>query len=102
MSVKKRYLKSKPICKCTFVLPRAAAPDANSVTLVGDFNDWSRDSAPMKRLKSGDFKLDVDLEVGRHYQYRYLIDGRTWENDWEADDYQSVPELSVDNSVVRL
>ncbi|GGX59478.1 isoamylase early set domain-containing protein [Saccharospirillum salsuginis] len=102
MSIKKRYLKSKPICKCTFTLPKDAAPKAETVTLVGDFNDWSREKTPMKRLKTGDFKLEMDLEAGQQYQYRYLIDGRVWENDWEADDYVQVPELAVENSVVRL
>ena len=102
MSIKKRYLKSKPICKCTFTLPKDAAPKAETVTLVGDFNDWSREETPMKRLKTGDFKLEMDLKAGQQYQYRYLIDGRVWENDWEADDYVQVPELAVENSVVRL
>lgn len=102
MSIKKRYLKSKPICKCTFTLPKDAAPKAESVTLVGDFNNWSRESTPMKRLKTGDFKLEMDLEAGQQYQYRYLIDGKVWENDWEADGYVPVPELAVENSIVRV
>lgn len=102
MSIKKRYLKSKPICKCTFTLPKKAAPNAETVNLVGDFNSWSLDSTPMKRLKSGDFKLEMDLDAGQRYQYRYLIDGEIWENDWNADDYVPVPDLAVENSVVQL
>ena len=27
------------------------------------------------------------MAVGRRYRFRYLLDGRRWENDWEADDY---------------
>lgn len=102
MSIKKRYLKSKPVCKCTFLLPKDAAPDAKAVNLVGDFNSWSLDGTPMKRLKSGDFKLELDLDAGQRYQYRYLIDGKKWENDWAADDYVPVPDLSVENSVVQV
>lgn len=102
MSIKKRYLKSKPVCKCTFVLPKDAAPNAKLVNLVGDFNSWSLDGTPMKRLKSGDFKLELNLDAGQSYQYRYLIDGEVWENDWAADDYVSVPALAVENSVVQL
>lgn len=102
MSIKKRYLKSKPVCKCTFVLPKDAAPKAESVALVGDFNGWSPESTPMKRLKSGDFKLVMELTTGQQYQYRYLIDGEVWENDWEADAYAPVPELAVENSVISL
>lgn len=102
MSLKKRYLKSKPVCKCTFTLPKDAAPKADKVTLVGDFNGWETDSTPMKRLKTGDFKLELELETGQAYQYRYLIDGEHWENDWQADEYLPAPGLPVENSVVRV
>ncbi len=102
MSIKKHYLKSKPVCKCTFRLPREAAPDAGKVNLVGEFNGWNLTDTPMKRLKSGEFKLQLNLETGRRYQFRYLIDGETWENDWDADAYEPVPGLAVDNSVVHV
>jgi 1,4-alpha-glucan branching enzyme len=102
MAIKKKFLKSKPICKCTFSLPKAAAPDAKKVTLVGDFNDWQPEEHTLKQLKSGEFKIDLDLETGKEYQFRYLIDDETWENDWQADAYVPVPEFSTDNSVVAL
>ncbi|MHA7880768.1 MAG: isoamylase early set domain-containing protein [Saccharospirillum sp.] len=102
MSLKKRYLKSRPVCKCTFILPKDAAPDARQVSLVGDFNHWQTESTPMKRLKTGDFKLELALETGRTYQYRYLIDGELWENDWAADAYVPAPGLPAENSVVQL
>ncbi|MDX1340765.1 isoamylase early set domain-containing protein [Reinekea sp. G2M2-21] len=100
MAIKKKFLKSKPVCKCTFTLPKDAAPDAEKVTLVGDFNDWAPEKHVLKKLKSGEFKIDLDLETGKSYQYRFLIDDETWENDWQADDYIPVPEFSTDNSVV--
>ena len=40
MSVKKKFLKSKPICKVSFRLPKEEAGGAETVHLVGDFNDW--------------------------------------------------------------
>ena len=99
MSIKKQYLKSKPICKVTLSLPKAAAVEAESVTLVGEFNEWDRQSLPMKKLKSGDFKTTINLPVGNEYEFRYLIDGKRWENDWAADKY--VPNaFSAENSVV--
>ena len=101
MSLSKRFLKSKPLCKVTFRLPAEAAPEAEQVTIVGEFNDWSETATPMQKLKSGEFKLTIDLETGREYQFRYLIDSETWENDWEADKY--VPtDAGDDNSVVDL
>jgi 1,4-alpha-glucan branching enzyme len=102
MAVQKKFLKSKPICKCTFSLPKEAAPSAKEVALVGDFNDWVPQTHPLKQLKSGEFKIVVDLEVGKKYEFRYLIDGETWENDWQADEYIPVDGLAIENSVVSL
>ena len=56
----------------------------------------------MKKLKSGVFKATVKLETGKEYQFRYLIDGTTWENDWEADKYVPNTMSFEDNSVVAL
>ena len=56
----------------------------------------------MKKMKSGEFKTTVDLEKGQNYEFRYLIDGNKWANDWEADAY--VPNMMTfeENSVVSL
>ena len=102
MSLKKQYLKSKPQCKVTFRLPKAAAPNAKTVHIVGEFNSWSTIKTPMKRLKSGEFTVVVPLEPGREYQFRYLIDQTLWENDWEADRYVKSDYGDCDNSVVRV
>lgn len=101
MSLKKKFLKSKPICKVTFNLPAKAAPKAKEVTLVGDFNEWSETRNKMTRLKSGAFKIELPLASEKEYQFRYLIDGELWENDWEADQYLPTPIAGVDNSVVN-
>ena len=98
--IKKQFLKTKPVCKATFTFPVEAAPEANSVQIVGDFNEWDQDNAvKMKKQKNGIFKAIVELESGKEYQFRYLIDGSEWENDWEADKYVSTP-FGVDNSVI--
>jgi 1,4-alpha-glucan branching enzyme len=95
--LKKQYLKSKPICKVTFYLP--AAVKAETVHLVGDFNNWDEHSTPMKKLKDDRFTVLLELDAGREYQFRYLIDQSEWHNDWEADKYVPNP-FSGDNSVV--
>jgi 1,4-alpha-glucan branching enzyme len=100
--MKKEYLKSRKACKVTFRLPRIAAPEANTVCVVGEFNNWNIYGNPMKKLKSGDFTLTLDLEPGREYQFRYLIDESRWENDWNADKYVKSPYGDSDNSVVVL
>ncbi len=49
--IKKQYLKSGLTCKVSFKLPKEVAPEAHSVTVVGDFNNWDNEATPMKRLK---------------------------------------------------
>lgn len=100
MSLTKQYLKSKPVCKVTFRLPAEAARDANSVNIVGDFNNWDIYAVPMQKLKDGTFKVTLELEPNHEYQFRYLIDENSWENDWEADRYTSSPYGNAENSVV--
>ena len=101
MAVTKRYLKDNK-CKCTFRLPKKAAENATDVHLVGEFNQWSTDSLPMTKLKNGDFKVELTLESGRDYQYRFLIDQDTWENDWEADAYVPAEGTGSENSVIKV
>ncbi len=100
--MKKRYLKSKPVCKVTFELPGEAAKTAKKVCVVGEFNQWNPRSTPMKKLKNGSFSVTLDLEKDTEYQFRYLIDGRKWENDWSADTYVATPYGDDKNSVVRV
>ncbi len=98
--LKKKFLKTK--CKVTFVLPEAIAADAESVYLVGDFNDWSEAQTPLdKKKKRGNthFEVTVDLPLGQDFQFRYLVNGKEWHNDWHADRYVPNP-FSGDNSVV--
>ncbi len=102
MGPQKRYLKTKNVSKVTFCLPAEAAREAQAVCLVGDFNGWDANATPMSRLKSGEFKVTLDLETGREYEYRFLIDGRVWENDWAADDYRPAGIPGAENSVVTV
>lgn len=102
MSFSKKYLKNKPLCKVTFTLPTEAARDAKKVFLVGEFNEWKVDSTPMRKNKDGSFTRTLDLPTGRDYQFRYLIDGRDWENDWQADRYEFSPFGNCENSVISL
>ena len=102
MSLKKQYLKSKPECKVTFTLPKEALLKAKKITLVGEFNNWSKSKTPMKKMENGSASISLTLKTGREYQYRYLINGKTWENDWEADKYVASSIPGVENSVVIL
>jgi 1,4-alpha-glucan branching enzyme len=95
--LKKQYLSDGKICKVTFSLqPQFGAA---SVMLVGDFNNWDKDSLPMKQAKNGAWKAEVRLEAGREYQYRYFVNGSEWLNDQAADKYTIHP-YGGENSVV--
>jgi len=56
----------------TFVL---VAPQARSVALAGDFNDWDASRVLMRREASGLWTVDVPLTPGR-YRYVFVVDGR--------------------------
>jgi 1,4-alpha-glucan branching enzyme len=97
--IKKQYLKTNGWCNVTFKLPKEAAPDAQVVTIVGDFNSWNFIENQMKKLRNGDFKATLKLHRDKEYRFRYFIDGTRWENDWCADKY--VPNtFGSDDSLV--
>lgn len=102
MSVKKQFLKSKPVCKVGFKLAKEQAMNASKVNLVGDFNNWNEDSDELKPLKDGSFSLTLELESGREYQFRYLLDGTSWINDEEADRYESSGLGDSQNGIISL
>lgn len=52
------------------------APDARSVSLVGDFNDWDPTVTPL-RAASGAWSVAVRLVPGRH-RYAFVLDGVRW------------------------
>lgn len=102
MSLQKRLLKSKPVSKVTFRLPSGALDGASNVNLVGEFNNWDKKQTPMAQLKSGEFKVTLDLPNGHHYQFRYLGDDSIWENDGNADSYSPSGYPGIENSVVQV
>jgi hypothetical protein len=55
---------------------------ARSMSIAGEFNQWSADAHPMRRNDdAGVFERVIELPPGRH-QYRLVIDGR-----WVADEH---------------
>ena len=95
-----KFLETKKVRRITFRLPKVATTDSKSVCIVGDFNNWNTHASPMKKLKDGDYSIELDLETGREYQFRYLIDQLQWENDRSADKYVRSVYGDSDNSVV--
>jgi 1,4-alpha-glucan branching enzyme len=85
MSIKKQFLKTRPICKVTFRLTKEDVNNAQSVHITGAFNDWLKPGTPMKSHKNGSFSITLDLETNKDHQFRYLADQQIWINDQEAD-----------------
>lgn len=100
MAISKQYLKTKPACKVTFVVAADQAASAESVVLVGEFNDW-QDNA-MKKQKNGDFSLTLTLPKDNSYQFRYRLGHNDWRNDEQSDDYVPSPVSYEQNSLLRL
>jgi len=101
MSIEKKFLKAKPVCKVKFSLSGESYNTASSILLVGDFNNWKIGETPLKKAKTGTWSVSLDLETGKEHQFRYLVDGSKWENDPEADSFIS-SGLGSENSVLSL
>ena len=95
--IKKSYTTTGRSCRVTFELPSEL--NAQTACLCGDFNQWDRNSHPMKRGKDGSFTLTISLKPKQYYRFRYLLDGERWENDGAADSYIANPFGSEDSVV---
>jgi|WetSurMetagenome_2_1015567.scaffolds.fasta_scaffold204686_2 1,4-alpha-glucan branching enzyme len=100
MALKKTFSKDKKKCTVSFTVSPEAAQNAKTINIAGDFNSWSSTDTPMKKGKEGEFSVKLELDADKEYQFRYLIDGHKWENDWKADKYIPAPYSNADNSVV--
>jgi len=96
--IKKEASEKKDFVRLTFILPPAIW--AETVHLVGEFNNWNKTSHPLIWDRQEEvWKITLDLPKGCEYQFRYLVNGTEWHNDWHADKYVPNP-YGGDNSVV--
>jgi 1,4-alpha-glucan branching enzyme len=93
--LKKRKLKSN--VRVTFIFP--AELHAESVHLLGDFNAWDKSATPLAKNEDGYWETRLDLEPGRQFQFKYLVNQQIWRNDLEADAHVGNP-FGTQNSVV--
>ncbi len=83
------------LVRFVFVDPRAA-----SVELVGDFNEWTRGSAQLKRSGApGVWDVSIPLSPGRH-EYAFIINGSRWVADPLA--VKSSDDFDTESSVIRV
>ncbi len=50
------------------------SPEAQSVSVVGDFNGWDNDRTQLRRGKKDIWERDIKLRSGR-YEYKFFVDG---------------------------
>src|SRR5574344_1411123 len=100
MSLKKTFSSDGKTCSVVFNVNVNAAADAEKVYLVGDFNSWNETATPMKKGPDGSFSVKKMLDTNKEYQFRYLLEGKGWINDWNADKYVRSELANDDNSVI--
>ena len=50
------------------------APDAQAVSIIGDFNNWQPNANPMIRQPDGSWRIQLPIHHG-HHAYQFLVDG---------------------------
>jgi 1,4-alpha-glucan branching enzyme len=98
MPAKKRYISESAICKVIFSLPEEM--EVQVAYVVGDFNQWQQQAAPMTQFENGNWKAQICLETGKEYRYRYLVNETQWITDREADKYVPNPYGQEDAVVI--
>jgi 1,4-alpha-glucan branching enzyme len=66
-----RQVAKKTLRPITFI---CNAPQAQSVSLVGDFNGWDPAANPMKQMPDKAWFLTLEMAHG-HHRYAFLVDG---------------------------
>src|SRR6266511_2222121 len=75
------------------------APQASTVAVVGDFNDWDPSRTPLRAEAAGGvWSVNVPLRSGAH-QYAFVVDGKDWRPD-PAAPRAVTDDFGAPNSVI--
>jgi hypothetical protein len=75
------------------------APQAATVALVGDFNDWDPGRTPLRVTAGGGvWSVNLPLRPGPH-QYAFVVDGKEWRPD-PAAPRAVTDDFGAPNSVI--
>jgi 1,4-alpha-glucan branching enzyme len=89
------YAKSTPQAGTTF---RVWAPNATSVSVAGQFNNWNDNNLPLFNEGNGNWSFDVrGANAGQHYKYVIRNGNQTL---WRIDPREQQVTNSVGNSVI--
>lgn len=77
------------------------APNAQTVSVVGDFNDWDPVATPLREAAdAGVWTITVPLAAGRH-QYVFMVNGNKWTPD-PAAPLAVEDSFGMPNSVITV
>jgi 1,4-alpha-glucan branching enzyme len=82
----------------TFEIPGSVW--AERIHLVGDFNDWDPQNLPLRHTREEMWQIELELDRGRAYHFRYLIDGHHWRSEWHADLHAAGSDGTFDSVVI--
>ncbi len=86
-----------------FTLPAEALENATEGLLLGDFNNWDADKGiVLKKQEDGSLNAVVQLEAGKTYQYRFLLNDGRWVNDYHAQNYVPVSGFHIENALITV
>ncbi|PKM74113.1 MAG: 1,4-alpha-glucan branching protein GlgB [Firmicutes bacterium HGW-Firmicutes-16] len=71
---------------------RVWAPSALKVSVVGDFNGWTLDAAPMKSIGGGIWETEI-TEVPVLSSYKFAVSAKDGQTLWKSDPYGTYSEL---------
>ena len=98
MSIKKQFIKAKPVCKVTFAVE---AKEAINAAVIGDFNNWNPIEGEMVKQKNGTFKGIFEVSKDATYEFKYVVDG-SFLNEVEADSFKWNDFAGAENSVLEV
>jgi len=74
-------------------------PQARSISVVGNFNDWKPEATPLTFIGGTNWSRELSLAPGR-YEYRFVVDGR-WVDPPNAKAYVPNPR-GGHNAIVEV
>jgi len=90
MSIKKQFLKNKPIVKVTFEISKDLANNAASINLLSEHNHWQ--PIEFKKFKNGKFKVaeNISTEDFQRFQFIYKVTSEA------GQEFTILPESTCD------
>lgn len=103
MAIIKEYQKDKNTYKVTFTLPDYFEESFESASVVGEFNNWDANANLFEKNKQTSQHYSIiELKAGNEYRFRYVVDGKTWLNEPDADQFENSPFNDSENCVLIL